>query len=394
MIDSLNKKQKNSSRTELINNLNKKLHENNSSEYQNLYQMSLETTTNDNLYNIENDKNLISNNEQEKKLNESNKENTKKQYMKILEQVIENSDVILEVLDSRDPLNTRSKEIESSILRRKDEKKIILILNKIDLIPLQNALDWQKYLQREFGTILFKSNTQNQNSNLSQSTLFSKNIKEKKEYVEKILNSNKTIGSEDLLNLLKNYCRTENNIKTNINVGVIGFPNVGKSSLINSLTRGKNVKVSSIPGFTKGIQEIILDNNIKLLDCPGVVLNNNNDYILNNVIRTEEIKEPIEIVNKIIQKVNLDYLVNVYNVDFSVLKNENLTCEKFLYLIGQKMGKIKKGGIVDLDKCARIVINDWNEGKIKYFTCPPGIDKNEFLKELEKEKKEKMDLEK
>jgi nuclear GTP-binding protein len=356
--------------------------------------MSLETTTNENLYNIQKDKNLISNNEKEKTLNESNKENTKKQYMKILEQVIENSDVILEVLDSRDPLNTRSKEIESSILRRKDEKKIILILNKIDLIPLQNALDWQKYLQREFGTILFKSNTQNQNSNLSQSTLFSKNIKEKKDYVEKILNSNRTIGSEDLLNLLKNYCRTENNIKTNINVGVIGFPNVGKSSLINSLTRGKNVKVSSIPGFTKGIQEVILDNNIKLLDCPGVVLNNNNDYILNNVIRTEEIKEPIEIVNKIIQKVNLDYLVNVYNVDFSVLKNENLTCEKFLYLIGQKMGKIKKGGIVDLDKCARIVINDWNEGKIKYFTCPPGIDKNEFLKTLEKEKKEKMDLDK
>ncbi len=141
MIDSLNKKQKNSSRTELINNLNKKLHENNSSEYQNLYQMSLETTTNDNLYNIEKDKNLISNNEQEKKLNESNKENTKKQYMKILEQVIENSDVILEVLDSRDSLNTRSKEIESSILRRKDEKKIILILNKIDLIPLQNYLN-------------------------------------------------------------------------------------------------------------------------------------------------------------------------------------------------------------------------------------------------------------
>ena len=107
--------------------------------------------------------------------------------MKILEQVIENSDVILEVLDSRDPLNKRNKEIESSILRRKDEKKIILILNKIDLIPLQNALDWQKSLQREYATILFKSNTQTQNSNLFQLTLFTKNIKEKKDYIEKIL---------------------------------------------------------------------------------------------------------------------------------------------------------------------------------------------------------------
>ena len=60
--------------------------------------------------------------------------------------------------------------------------------------------------------------------------------------------------------------------------------------MINSLTRGKNVKVSSNPGFTKGIQEVILDNNIRLLDCPGVVLNKNEDYVLINVIRTEEIK--------------------------------------------------------------------------------------------------------
>ena len=174
---------------ELLNNLNKKLHENNPTVYQNLYQMSLETTSNEKLYDYQNDNNLISNKElsQIKKLNEINKDNSKKQYMKILEQVIENSDVILEVLDSRDPLNKRNKEIESSILRRKDEKKIILILNKIDLIPLQNALDWQKSLQREYATILFKSNTQTQNSNLSQLTLFTKNIKVKKDYVEKIL---------------------------------------------------------------------------------------------------------------------------------------------------------------------------------------------------------------
>ena len=61
------------------------------------------------------------------------------------------------------------------------------------------------------------------------------------------------------------------------------------------------------------------------------------------------------------------------------------------------MGKYKKGGIVDLDKCARLVINDWNDGKLKYFTVPPGINKEEFIKELqkqEKEKKENMDLDK
>ena len=62
-----------------------------------------------------------------------------------------------------------------------------MILNKIDLIPLQNALDWQKSFQKKYATILFKSNAQTQNSNLSQLTLFTKNIKEKKDYVEQIL---------------------------------------------------------------------------------------------------------------------------------------------------------------------------------------------------------------
>ena len=112
------------------------------------------------------------------------------------------------------------------------------------------------------------------------------------------------------------------------------------------------------------------------------------------LLELKKLKNLLKLLIKLFKKLKFDYLINIYNVDFSVLKNEKLTCEKFLYLIGQKMGKIKKGGIVDLDKCARIVINDWNEGKIKYFTCPPGIDKNEFLKELEKEKKEKMDLDK
>ena len=400
IIDELNRKQKTGSRQQLIENLSQKLQENNTSEYSNLYQLMEESKSNQNLYNKESDQNLLFNQEQknlEKKLNITNKDLSRKAYVKILEQVIENSDVILEVLDSRDPLTCRNKDLENKIKSGKNSKKIILVLNKIDLIPVQNAIDWQKYLSNEFPCVLFKSNTQTQSANLSQSNLFDKNLKDQKEYITEILKGNKSIGGEELLNLLKNYSRIDGNTKSNIVVGVIGIPNVGKSSLINSLTRGKNVGVSNTPGFTKGLQEVILDNNIRLLDCPGVVMSNDENSILHNVIRTEDIKEPIEVVGKILKKMSQEYFLNTYNLDISILKGSELTIEKIVYLVGEKMKKYKKGGIVDLDKSARIIINDWNLGKLKYYSVPPGIDKNiydEQLKKNEMMKKSKMDIDK
>ena len=398
MIDELNRKQKTGARQQLINNLNQKLQENNISEYSNLYQLIEESKSNQNLYNIELDEYLNINKEKknlEKKLNIINKDLSRKAYIKILDQVIENSDVILEVLDARDPLICRNLELENKI--KNNKKKLILVLNKIDLIPIQNAIDWQKYLSNEFPCILFKSNTQIKNTNLSQSNLFDKNIKEKKEYIENILKGNKSIGNEELLNILKNYSRIDVGIKSNIVVGVIGIPNVGKSSLINSLTRGKNVGVSNIPGYTKGLQEIILDNNIRLLDCPGIVMSNNENNILYNIIRTEDIKEPIEVVSKILKKIEQEYFLKTYNLDISILKGSELTVEKIIYLVGEKMKKYKKGGIVDLDKSARIIINDWNLGKLKYYSVPPGIDKkiyDEQLKQNEIIKNKKMDIDK
>ena len=389
IIDELNRKQKTGSRQQLIDTLNKKLQENNTSEYSNLYQLMEESKSNQNLYNKESDQNLLFNQEQknlEKKLNITNKDLSRKAYVKILDQVIENSDVILEVLDSRDPLTCRNKDLENKIKSGKNSKKIILVLNKIDLIPVQNAIDWQKYLSNEFPCVLFKSNTQTQSANLSQSNLFDKNLKDQKEYITEILKGNKSIGGEELLNLLKNYSRIDGNTKSNIVVGVIGIPNVGKSSLINSLTRGKNVGVSNTPGFTKGLQEVILDNNIRLLDCPGVVMSNDENSILHNVIRTEDIKEPIEVVGKILKKMSQEYFLNTYNLDISILKGSELTIEKIVYLVGEKMKKYKKGGVVDLDKSARIIINDWNLGRLKYYSVPPGIDKNIYDEQLKKMK--------
>lgn len=86
-------------------------------------------------------------------------------------------------------------------------------------------------------------------------------------------------------------------IKKSITVGVIGLPNVGKSSLINSLKRSQVVDVGATPGLTKSMQEVQLDKNVKLLDCPGVVMlksaENDSSVALRNCKRIEKLADPI-----------------------------------------------------------------------------------------------------
>lgn len=83
---------------------------------------------------------------------------SRKAFYKELKKVIEAADVVIQVLDARDPMGCRSEEIEQEVL--KQNKKLLMILNKIDLVPPQNARMWQKYLRNEFPCILFKANQQ------------------------------------------------------------------------------------------------------------------------------------------------------------------------------------------------------------------------------------------
>jgi nuclear GTP-binding protein len=217
-------------------------------------------------------------------------DNSKKSYFKEFRKVVEEADVILEILDARDPLGCRTKHIEELLLN--SQKRIILILNKVDLVPRENVQEWLKYLRNEFPTIAFKASTQNQRSNLKISKIDIDIAN------ESLLASSECLGADSLLKLLKNYTRNHK-LKTSITVGVVGYPNVGKSSVINSLKRAKVCNVGSTPGLTKSSQLIHLDKNIKLLDCPGIVFSkpkNEDDeasVLLRNCIKVELIQDPV-----------------------------------------------------------------------------------------------------
>ncbi|KAM6927904.1 guanine nucleotide-binding protein-like 3-like protein [Xenentodon cancila] len=296
----------------------------------------------------------------EKHVNFEN-ENSRKAYYREFKKVVEASDVILEVLDARDPLGCRCPQVEQAAIQSGTNKKIVLVLNKIDLVSKEIVEKWIKYLRSEFPTVAFKASTQQQTKNLKRSSV------PVTQAPKELLVSSACLGADCLMKLLGNYCRNLD-IKTAITVGVVGFPNVGKSSLINSLKRARACNVGATPGVTKCLQEVHLDKHIKLLDCPGIVMATSTSdaaMILRNCVKIEQLVDPLPPVEAILRRCNKAQIMEHYGVaDFH-------TPLEFLALLAKRQGKLRKGGLPDTDKAAKSVLMDWTGGRISYFTHPP-----------------------
>jgi len=220
--------------------------------------------------------------------------------------------------------------------------------------------------------VLFKASTQNQKTNLSKGAdLHKKTLTENADLVEKMTNLSATVGAESLLNILKNYARvsTDSKVKQCITVGIVGFPNVGKSSIINSLKRTRSAATGNQPGVTKKMQEIQLDKNIVLLDSPGVVMGtseNTNSLILRQAIKIEDLADPIKPVEAILDRVEQEEILKLYKIA------KYTSVETMLGQISRKKGLLRAGGVANMDEAARSVLRDYQNGKIKYFSVPPG----------------------
>lgn len=290
---------------------------------------------------------------------------SRRAYLSELKKVIEASDVVLQILDARDPMSSRaSRGVEELILSHAD-KRMVLVLNKIDLVPKQAVQGWLTYLRRSHPTVAIKAGTGRQQSSSSSSSTIGR------AKGENALNSTSAVGMDGLLHLLKNYARVMDSKKGSITVGLIGYPNTGKSSIINSLKRARAVGVSSTPGFTTSMQEVVLDKNIRLIDSPGVVFCDDEgasaDVSLKNCVDPGSIPDPVAAIKALLARCSQRSLMMAYAIPAFPSNDESI----FLGMIAKKYGKLLKGGIPDKVAAARCVLHDWNNGKVPFYTSPP-----------------------
>lgn len=256
-------------------------------------------------------------------------------YPALAEKIVQMSDIILEVLDARFIQETRNFKLEKQI--KKQDKKIIYVFNKADLVDIKR-INGEDVLS--LSPKVFVSCTNRK-------------------------------GGKELRNKIKiTSYRIENPVDKSLNkitVGVIGYPNTGKSSIINLLVGKPAVGVGADAGFTKGIHKVNLTSNIVLLDSPGVIPDK--EYSDSNVQAISrhtkvgarsysQIKNPEFIVSDLVREFPAVF-DNFYKI--SSKGDAEILIEK----LGRQKNILKKGNEVDEDKTAKLILKDWQEGKIR-----------------------------
>ena len=266
--------------------------------------------------------------------------------------VIDCSDVILHVIDARNVPGTRCTMIEKHISKNAKHKHLIFVLNKIDLVPNWVAKRWVGVLSAVRPTIAFHASMTH------------------------------AFGKGALISLLRQFGKLHED-KQMISVGVIGYPNVGKSSVINTLISKKSCKVAPVPGETKIWQYISLFKRISLIDCPGVVVNtaddSETDSVLKGVVRGERLENPEDFIPAILGAVNREHIAAQYSIPKSGDKTWTTHLD-LLEKIAIRSGRLLKGGEPCLRSSAITMINDFQRGKLPHYVAPPELkeDKNKM----------------
>jgi len=246
-------------------------------------------------------------------------------YWPIVKRVIKDSDIVLIVQDARMPEISRNSGAEK--LAKQHKTEILKVFTKRDLISQKRI----KELIKEYPSAVFVSGTKNLNISLLKKTIL---IWAKRNKIDKPV------------------------------VGILGYPNVGKSAITNVLSKAKKTSVSRIAGTTKGLQWVKAGS-LRILDSPGVIPFEDSEMKLGilGAKNPEKLKKPQKValaVIKLLIEANKKTLENYYGIK---IEDDDEEYDVFL-AVGEKRKFLMKKGEVDENRTTFQILRDWQSGKI------------------------------
>ncbi|PYI09993.1 P-loop containing nucleoside triphosphate hydrolase protein [Aspergillus sclerotiicarbonarius CBS 121057] len=347
--------------------------------------------------------------------------------------VIERSDLVVQIVDARNPLLFRSEDLEAYVKEIHPQKRNLLLVNKADMLTEKQRSAWADYFDRHnISFRFFSAHMAKERNELLQQDLGSDNESDEEEEEEEevpaeeqLAEGAKSLDIQDgepapepqeehdgclelnpgasssssqrteILNVeeleelflsntpdtLPDSNTADGPAKAKTVIGLVGYPNVGKSSTINALLGAKKVSVSATPGKTKHFQTLYLSPEIMLCDCPGLVFPNfattKAELVVNGVLPIDQQREFTGPAALVAQRIPKHFVENVYGIKVNIRPLEEggtgiPTASELLRAYARARGFATQGqGQPDESRAARYVLKDYVNGKLLFCHPPP-----------------------
>lgn len=293
--------------------------------------------------------------------------------------VLERSDIVVQVVDARDPLTYWNEDLQKYCLEMSPTKTSILLMNKSDMVPEKLRSVWADYFDSRKIDYLFwsaKSASDIGEDDKPDDRFLCKDDRVRLCRIEELMEkleekARQAVKEQELLGLPRGP--TEQLV-----VGLIGYPNVGKSSTINALFGSKKTAVAATPGKTKHFQTLLVSDSLCLCDCPGLVMprfaRSKADMVAAGVIPIDRLTDVIEPVEIIASRVKKEQLEDVYGIILTESSANHVAfplARSLLYRIAASRGWSSSGGLPDMTRAGRRVLKDYVDGKVLACKAPP-----------------------
>uniref|UniRef100_A0A4W5NAJ2 Large subunit GTPase 1 homolog n=1 Tax=Hucho hucho TaxID=62062 RepID=A0A4W5NAJ2_9TELE len=373
-------------------------------------------------------------------------------FWRQLWRVIERSDVVVQIVDARNPLLFRCPDLECYVKEVSRYKVNLLLVNKADLLTRHQRRIWARYFQREgLRAVFWSALVENERLEAEEKVRRKQshfNWKEKNEekseeeedeesdmeeeqqrgeqfedcvaegdwqtasegeeasedeeaegeeaddeesidgstHGSSFHNSSRLLTKDELLAIFKAAHDGPTLKEGELTVGLVGYPNVGKSSTINTILRNKKVSVSVTPGHTKHFQTLYVEPGLCLCDCPGLVMpsfvSTKAEMICCGILPIDQIRDHVPTVH-VCQTIPRDVLEGTYGINIIRPREDEdpdriPNYEELLMAYGYMRGFMTTHGQPDQSRSARYILKDYVIGKLLYCHPPPHISAADF----------------